>query len=476
MNTISEPNNALPEINFDQLPEKLSEAAKRAGWKDLMPVQKKAIPYVIARRDLMIQSRTGSGKTGAFILPIIERIDSSKPECQALVLVPTRELANQVATEAKLLAGDKDLRTVAVYGGVAYEPQLDAFKKGAHLVVGTPGRILDHLLKRNFSLDFLDIMVFDEADRMLSMGFYPDMRTLQRYLPNNKYSSYMFSATFPLSVIQLAGEFMYNPEVLSLSKDNVHVTEIEHVYYEVLPMQKDRCLVRLIEMENPASAIIFCNRKNEVSYVNTVLQRFGYDSDELTSDLSQNKRESVLKSMRNGKLRFLVATDIAARGIDINDLSHVFQYSPPEDPEIYIHRAGRTGRAGASGKAIMLISKIEKLRLNDIEKLYEINIEGKIAPEDSDVETIVGERVTALLEAKLRKRDKLQTERMQRFISLAKSLGENDDETAVIAMLLDDYYQESLHGKPEQPHKKSQSSEKYRKSNRPKKPRTFRKR
>ena len=476
MNTISEPNNALPEINFDQLPEKLKEAAKRAGWKDLMAVQKKAIPYIIARRDLMIQSRTGSGKTGAFILPIIERIDSSKPECQALVLVPTRELANQVATEAKLLAGDKDLRTVAVYGGVAYEPQLEAFKKGAHLVVGTPGRILDHLLKRNFSLDYLDIMVFDEADRMLSMGFYPDMITLQRYLPNNKFSSYMFSATFPQSVIQLAGEFMYNPEVLSLSKDNVHVTEIEHVYYEVSPMQKDRCLVRLIEMENPASAIIFCNRKSEVAYVNTVLQRFGYDADELTSDLSQNKRESVLKNMRDGKLRFLVATDIAARGIDINDLSHVIQYSPPEDPEIYIHRAGRTGRAGASGKAIMLISKIEKLKLNEIEKLYEINIEGKIAPEDSDVETIVGERVTALLEAKLRTRDKLQTERMQRFISLAKSLGENDDETAVIAMLLDDYYQESLHGKPKQPYKKPQSFQKFQKPNRPKKPRTFRKR
>ncbi len=286
----------------------------------------------------------------------------------------------------------------------------------------------------------------------------------------------MFSATFPSSVIQLAGEFMYNPEVLSLSKDNVHVTEIEHVYYEVLPMQKDRCLVRLIEMENPASAIIFCNRKSEVAYVNTVLQRFGYDADELTSDLSQNKRESVLKNMRDGKLRFLVATDIAARGIDINDLSHVIQYSPPEDPEIYIHRAGRTGRAGASGKAIMLISKIEKLKLNEIEKLYEINIEGKIAPEDSDVETIVGERVTALLEAKLRTRDKLQTERMQRFISLAKSLGENDDETAVIAMLLDDYYQESLHGKPEQPYKKPQSSQKFQKPNRPKKPRTFRKR
>ncbi len=476
MNTISEPDNALPEVSFEQLPEKLKEAAKRAGWKDLMPVQKKAIPYIIERRDLMIQSRTGSGKTGAFILPIIERIDTTKPECQAIVLVPTRELANQVASEAKLLAGDKDLRTIAVYGGVAYEPQLEAFRKGAHLVVGTPGRILDHLLKRNFKLDFLDIMVFDEADRMLSMGFYPDMRTLQRYLPKNNFSSYMFSATFPVSVIQLAGEFMYNPEVLSLSKDNVHVTEIEHVYYEVLPMQKDRCLVRLIEMENPASAIIFCNRKSEVAYVNTVLQRFGYDSDELTSDLSQNKRESVLKNMRNGKLRFLVATDIAARGIDINDLSHVFQYSPPEDPENYIHRAGRTGRAGASGKAIMLISKIEKLRLNDIEKLYEINIEGKIAPEDSDVENIVGERVTVLLEAKLRTRDKLQTERMQRFISLAKKLGENDDETAVIAMLLDDYYQESLHGKPEQPYKKPQAPQKFQKPNRPKKPRTFRKR
>jgi len=461
METISEPNNALPEITIEQLPEKLREASKRAGWADLMPVQKKAIPYVIARRDLMIQSRTGSGKTGAFILPIIERIDISKPECQALVLVPTRELANQVATEAKLLAGDKDMRTVAVYGGVAYGPQLEAFKKGAHLVVGTPGRILDHLLKRNFSLDFLDMMVFDEADRMLSMGFYPDMKILQRYLPDSKFSSYMFSATFPTSVMRLAGEFMHQPEILSLSRDNVHVTEIEHVYYEVPQMQKDRTLVRLIEIENPDSALIFCNTKADVHYVNIVLQRFGYDADELTSDLPQNKRERILKKIKKGELKFLVATDIAARGIDINELSHVIQYSPPEDPEIYIHRAGRTGRAGASGKAIMLISKIEKLKLNEIEKLYEINIEGKVTPEDSDVETIVAERVTALLETKLRVRDKLQTERMQRFVSLAKSLGENDDETAVIAMLLDDFYQDSLHGKLEKPIDKTKKDKKH---------------
>jgi len=454
MNTISEPNNALPEITIERLPEKLQEAAKRAGWTDLMPVQKKTIPYVTARRDLMIQSRTGSGKTGAFILPIIDRIDIAKKECQALVLVPTRELANQVATEAKMLAGKDDLRTVAVYGGVAYGPQLEAFKAGAHLVVGTPGRILDHLLKRNFSLEVLDILVFDEADRMLSMGFYPDMKTLQRYLPNTKFSSYMFSATFPSSVMRLAGEFLHNPEVLSLSRDNVHVTEIEHVYYEVPELQKDRTLVKIIEIENPDSALIFCNTKSDVRYVNTVLRRFGYDSDELTSDLSQSKREQVLKKIKKGALKFLVATDIAARGIDINELSHVVQYSPPEDPEIYIHRAGRTGRAGASGKAIMLISKIEKLKLNEIQKLYSIDFLEKPKPEDPDVETIVAERVTAMLETKLRTRDKLQTERMQRFISLAKSLGENDDETSVIAMLLDDFYQDSLHAKPELQKKK----------------------
>jgi ATP-dependent RNA helicase DeaD len=332
-----------------------------------------------------------------------------------------------------------------VYGGVGYRDQLDAFESGAHLVIGTPGRILDHLLRRSFSLEKLRILIFDEADRMLSMGFYPDMRRLQSYLPERHVSSYMFSATFPPQVIRLAEQFLVDPGFLNLSSDHIHVTETEHVYYLVPGMDKDRSLVRIIEVENPPSALIFCNTKMRVDYVTTVLQRFGYDADELTSDLSQAARESVLERVRQGRLRFLVATDVAARGIDLPELSHVFQYEPPEDPESYIHRAGRTGRAGGSGTAITLVNAGERSALVRIARRYEIELQERPLPSDEDVARVVSERVIALLETKLRNRDRLQAERMVRFQELAQSLGESRAGTELLAMLLDDFYQGTFH-------------------------------
>ena len=256
--TISEPENALPAVAAAELPESLRAAIARAGWQELMPVQAKAIPYLLAKRDLMVQSRTGSGKTGAFVLPMLERIDAGKAVTQALVLTPTRELALQVSNEVKLLCGKSGVRSVPVYGGVGYGPQLDALGAGVHIVVGTPGRVLDHLIRGTMSLDDLELLVFDEADRMLSMGFYPDMRRIQSFLPRRPISTYMFSATYPPQVMRLANQFLHAPDVLSLSKDHVHVTEVEHVYYVAPTMQRERSLARIIEVENPSSAIIFC--------------------------------------------------------------------------------------------------------------------------------------------------------------------------------------------------------------------------
>ena len=255
----------------------------------------------------------------------------------------------------------------------------------------------------------------------------------------------MFSATFPSFVLRTAQEFLHEPQFLSVSGDQVHVTDTTHVFYLVPAMDKDRSLVRIIEIENPASAIIFCNTKTAVHYVTVVLQRFGYDADELSADRSQSDREQIIKRVREGSLRFLVATDVAARGLDIPELSHVFQYEPPEDPEGYIHRAGRTGRAGAAGVAIALVSEAESMALDAIAKRYSIELQARTAPTDEDVEAVVAERVTALLEARLRERDSLQTERSQRFVRLARSLAQNEDESALIAMLVDDYYQETLH-------------------------------
>jgi ATP-dependent RNA helicase DeaD len=444
--SLEEPTNPLPAAALETLPEALRDAAARAGWTSLMPVQAQAIPYLLAGRDMIIQARTGSGKTGAFLLPMLARLDPARNDCQALILVPTRELARQVWQEAETLCGTAGLQAVAVYGGVGYGAQNEALRRGAQIVIGTPGRVLDHLLKRTLSLEALELLVFDEADRMLSMGFYPDMKQLQRHLPARRLNICMFSATFPSYVLRTAYEFIRKPEFLTLSRDHVHVTDTEHIVYNVPDMGRERSLVRLLEIENPASAIIFCNTKAHVHFVTVVLQRFGYDADELSADLAQAERDRVLARVRQGTLRFLVATDVAARGLDIPELSHVIQYEPPEDHESYIHRAGRTGRAGASGIAITLSSnRSERAILDRIAKRYEIDFQERPLPSDADVEAVVTERLTTRLEARLRERDRLQAERSRRFIPLARTLIESEDESAIIAMLLDDYYQQLLH-------------------------------
>ncbi len=320
--------------------------------KHLMPVQAKAIPYLFSGRDMMIQSRTGSGKTGAYLLPLVEMLNPRQASYPGADFDPHARAGLPGGSRSGSAVRGAGLRSVAVYGGVGYGEQLAAFKAGAHIVIGTPGRILDHLLKRSLTLEHLKFLIFDEADRMLSMGFYPDMRRVQSYLPEGHISSYMFSATFPPQVVRLADQFLRQPGFLNLSSDHMHVTEVEHVFYHVPGMDKERSLVRIIEVENPPSALIFCNTRVRVDYVTTILQRYGYDADGLSSDLAQAAREKVLERVRRGELRFLVATDVAARGIDLPELSHVIQYEPPEDPESYIHRAGRTGRAGGSGTAI----------------------------------------------------------------------------------------------------------------------------
>ena len=441
----------LPDVTFEDLAAPLQKAAANAGWTELMPVQARAIPYLLAGRNMMIQARTGSGKTGAFLLPLLEKLDPNQNECQVLIMTPTRELARQVWQDSQVLFKDSGLRTVAVYGGVGYREQLDGLKQGAHVVVGTPGRVLDHLLRKAMTLEHLKMLIFDEADRMLSMGFYPDMKKVKRYLPKNPIHTCMFSATFPSHVMSTANEFMRNPEFISLSQDHTHVTEVAHQFCIVPGMDKDRALVRFIEIENPASVLIFCNTRSEVHYVAVVLQRFGYDADELSSDLSQSLREKVLDRVRKGKLRFLVATDVAARGLDIPELSHVIQYEPPEDFEAYIHRSGRTGRAGAGGVALSLVTTVERTMLDRIAKRYGIDMQQVPMPTDEDVQAVVAERVTALLEARIRDRDKLKIERSKRFVPLGRSLLENEEELAIIAMLLDDYYQKTLHEPFEKP-------------------------
>ncbi len=448
---VVEPEAALPEIAKDNLPPSILNALDNAGWDRLTPVQAKSLPYQLRNWDLMVQAKTGSGKTGAFVLPLLEKLNPDINYTQALILVPTRELAKQVEREAQTIFEGSGLRVLSVYGGVGYGHQREMLSKGAHMVVGTPGRILDHLLHRTFDLEDLETLIFDEADRMLSIGFYPDMREVRRYLPRRPISTYMFSATFPEHVLRLAKEFMYKPEMLSLSSKQVHVTEIEHVYYEVPSMGKERQLMRILEMENPTSAIIFCNTKANVDFVSAVLNNFGFNAAPLTSDLSQSKRERVLAQLRTGEIRFLVATDIAARGIDVPDLSHVVMYEPPEDKESYIHRAGRTGRAGASGIAISLVDVIQKLELQRIGTSYSISFEERKLPDDKQVLDTINERLTTILETRFRSRTILERERITRYKDLVRQLAEDDEQCILVGMLLDELYQSSLHARPEQP-------------------------
>lgn len=442
---VAEPDDALPALELSALPEALQQACTRAGWGELMPVQSRALPYLLSGRDLMVQSRTGSGKTGTYLLPLLHTLRPEARTTQALVLVPTRELALQVEREAITLFADTKLSVAAIYGGVGYGKQLDALRDGASLVVGTPGRVLDHLLRKSLTLEHLRALVFDEADRMLSIGFYQDMKDIQRHLPRRRLQATLFSATYPPYVLKLAGEFMHAPDMLSLSHSQVHVAEVQHLYCECKPMDKDRALVRIIETENPSSAIIFCNTKANVHYVTAVLQGFGLNADELSADLPQSKREEVLAKLRRGAVRFLVATDVAARGIDIPELSHVFLYEPPEDRESYIHRAGRTGRAGAAGVVISLVDLMQKLELQRIASYFKINLITMPTPDDQEVARVVASRATALLEARLRHKTSLERERMRRFTDFVHELAADPEQLPLLALLLDDMYQAEQH-------------------------------
>ena len=442
-----EPDPALPPMEVKDLPEALRDGVHGAGWQSLMPVQQRTIPYILGGQDLIVQARTGTGKTGAFMLPLLELIDPSVKEVQAIVLGPTRELAKQILSEFERMNGgrpeEKRIETVAVYGGVGYGPQIDAFKKGAQLVVGTPGRILDHLEKRSLRLDGLRLLILDEADEMLSMGFYPAMKKLQRFLPSGR-QSYMFSATMPFKVQRVGQEFLQNPGFLTLSSGRVHVDSMDHRAYKVNAMDRDRALVKLIELENPDAAIIFANTRKDVEYLAAFLRNYGYDAAEISSDLTQKAREAVMARLRSGELRFLVATDVAARGIDVSDLSHVFMYDVPQDREYYIHRAGRTARAGKTGVAISFVTQETERTLDDIAKKYEIDLDKRPLPTDEEVAEKISARLVVMLEEQLRGASRLERERMQRFVPLAQRLI-NEDEPELLAMLLDEVYHESLH-------------------------------
>lgn len=428
---------AYPPFTFESLPETLRRSVSEAGWPAPMPVQARVIPWLMDGRDIIVQSQTGSGKTGAFLLPLLQQIDPSKPVVQALILVPTRELCHQVKIECDRLTAHHPVKSVAVYGGVGYGPQLQAFRDGVHLVVGTPGRLLDHLSRKALSLQKLRFLVVDEADELLSMGFWPDMRRIRSYLPRERVSA-LFSATIPGGVRVMADELLQKPEFIGLSADTIHVSEMDHVYFVVDPMQKDRVLMRILEIENPASAIIFCNTKSEVEYLSALLRRFGYDAEQMSGDVGQKEREAVMGRLKRHDLRLMVATDVAARGIDVSRLEYVFVYDFPPDFEQYIHRAGRTGRAGNRGVAVSLVSMVQEMDLKRAGKRHGVPFIRKNTPSEEDVQTRLAERLQARLEARLRDLDSATRERMRGFTRLLSDIRDHEQGNELLLMLLDE--------------------------------------
>jgi ATP-dependent RNA helicase DeaD len=444
----------IPDFRFEDLSQELQTRVKELGWTTPMDVQAKAIPIVRTGQDLIVQSRTGSGKTGAFLLPLLMGLNPESPTTQALILAPTRELAIQVHHEFELLCKGTNLRAALLYGGVGYGNQLKSLQAGAHIVIGTPGRILDHLGRGTFKADNVQQLVLDEADEMLSMGFYPAMRKVRRFLPKRR-QGMMFSATMPQAVLRLSKEFLYEPEFLTLSGDNVGVETLSHEYFLVEPMDKDRALIRLMEMENPSTALIFCNRKSDVEYLFQFLHNAGYDVDRISGDLSQRAREEVMRGIRDGKVRYLIATDVAARGIDIKDLDIVFQYDVPVDHEVYVHRAGRTARAGKSGRCISLATFMDEFQLKQIQTKFKLLMQQKELPTLEAVAERVSERTTVLLEEDMRDAGSIQNERIDRFVALADQLSESEEGHRIFALLLDEYYHRSLHLPPQMPEEKT---------------------
>ncbi|WP_022836306.1 DEAD/DEAH box helicase [Salisaeta longa] len=434
--TLEAPDPPLDEATLESLPHRVEQAVYAAGWADMMEVQKKAIPYMLADRDLIVQAQTGSGKTGAFLLPLFDRIDPEKEEAQALILTPTRELARQIKEEfERMKLGTPEtnqLEVALLYGGVGYGPQIEALKGGAQLVVGTPGRTLDHLKKKNFKADTVHQFILDEADEMLSMGFLPDIEEIEGYLTYDKRASHMVSATMPPKVRNAARAFLRDPGFLSLSTEQVSVSAMDYRYYLVNPMDKDRTLERLIALEEPESAIIFANTKKEVSYLQQFLSNQGIAVDEMSGDLSQRDREKAIDRLRSGETRMMVATDVAARGIDVSDLSHVFIYDVPQDHEYIIHRSGRTARAGKEGTAIILATHEDEFELERMAKAYDIELEKAELPEDP------ADTATALLED--RRRDSTaDDETVRQFLPLVDQLAQERPE--LLATVIADLYE-----------------------------------
>ena len=353
------------EFNFHK---DLLKGVKIAGFKKPSPIQEIVIPIIKKGEDLVGQAHTGTGKTAAFGLPLMDKIAKKEIE-RALVITPTRELATQVSDELYYLGRFCGIRTITVYGGVGYGRQIALINKGVQVVVATPGRLKDLYKKGKIDSFNPEIVVLDEADEMLDMGFLEEIKEIFEYIPQNR-QTLLFSATMPEPIKELANEILSNPQFVSVVSDDDSTTNntIEQTYYVIEEEQRDEAIVKLLESENTNKCIIFCRMKREVDRLTEHLKSIGFNAEGLHGDLEQMDRDKIVKSYRRGESKVMVATDVASRGLDVKNVSHVFNYHIPFDPQSYVHRIGRTGRAGKAGKAITLVSTDEFRELQRIQK------------------------------------------------------------------------------------------------------------
>ncbi len=402
------------------------------GYELATPVQAATFGPAMTGADLMVQSKTGTGKTTAFGLPLVERInlDANRVDPQALVLCPTRELAMQVAEELAELGDPKGVRVLPIYGGAPMGPQLKSLKAGCDVVVGTPGRVLDHIRRRTLRLVHTHIAVLDEADEMLSMGFWDEVTAILDQLPARR-QTFLFSATLPDEIRKTAQAYMHDPQSIDISRDELTVEGIENIAYEYDDRwPKPRNLLYILEVERPENAIIFCNTRDDASVVAAFLRRQGLHALALSGELAQKDRERIMRRMKLGELQYLVATDIAARGIDISDLSHVILYSLPEFTEVYLHRVGRTGRIGKKGTAVSLVTGKDEITFSALRRQFGIMFEKRALPPIEEIEKLQAERVAGELIIEAREVE------ITAFMPLAEALRAREGGSSVIAYLL----------------------------------------
>ena len=420
------------------LTEKTLEAVEKKGFEEPTDIQALCIPLLLQEGTEVIgQAETGTGKTAAFALPILETVKEEEKNVQALILTPTRELALQVAEEINSLKGERKIECTPIYGGAGMENQIRKLRKGVQIVVGTPGRILDHIKRKTLNLSSLTFMVLDEADEMLDMGFIEDIEEVLKNVPEEK-RMLMFSATIPPQIQTLASSFMKNPQIVRTQKRQEATKNADQIYYEVREADKIEALTRIIDRDSSFYGVIFCRTKNQCDEVGHTLQARGYDAEALHGDLSQREREIILRKMREKTIRILVATDVAARGLDIQDLTHVINYSLPHDAEIYIHRVGRTGRAGKEGTAITFITPSEAKRFSYIKKVSKAEIRREEIPSAKEVVESRKEKLTEELEAAIKE------ETNDSYRALAYTLLDGRESIDVVASILKHFYQSTL--------------------------------